>query len=83
MLSDPLWAAVEVAAVAHLQDGTPLDQALACLAGIADVLAALAELETQVVSAARTHGATWDEIGGEAGMTKQGARKKWGAVAQV
>lgn len=81
MLSDPLWAAVEVVAAGHLDDGSPVDQALAFLAGIAEVRAALAVLETQVVGAARAQGATWDEIGDEAGMTRQGARQKWGNLA--
>lgn len=39
--------------------------------------AAAAELDVAVVRA-RAAGATWDEIGAAAGMTRQGAWKRWG-----
>lgn len=79
-MSDLLWSAVELAAVDHLASPAPVDQALALLRGITDVRAELDRLESDVVAAARHHGATWREIGDAAGgISKQAAGKKWGS----
>lgn len=77
-MSDLLWSAVELAAVDHLTSPAPVNQALALLHGITDVRAELDQLEADVVSAARSHGATWREIGDAAGgISKQAAGKRW------
>ena len=53
------------------------------LEAIAAARGALDSLERTLVARAREHGATWSELGGPLGLSKQGARRRHLAIDPI
>jgi hypothetical protein len=53
-------------------------EALRTLAALAELDDAIGDLVARTVPAARAHGASWTQIGGSLGITKQAAHERYG-----